>query len=211
MIPCFFHLWSEALWSSSKSHRCNNGFAFLRFLEFYVVVGNKSNCNLVNLYFKLQLQLHKNKKSLQLQLFKNMQLITLNYNHSCNWFNSGKTTLRTAQQILLSTLQPFDILNVASNLLTLVDLVDLSRWYSAADHWPWNWAKKAISLHASVLWFYIAHILADSCIICRTHAWYMNIVVRCLHSVLACLATRCAIVLCTWRVLWAVFSVIFRS
>ena len=41
---------------SSRSHRrCNNGFAFLRFLEFCVVAGNKSNCNLVNFYCKLQL------------------------------------------------------------------------------------------------------------------------------------------------------------
>jgi len=62
--------------SSSRSHRrCNNGFAFLRFLEFCVVAGNKSNCKLVNFYCKLQLELHKNKKSpleLQLQLLENM-------------------------------------------------------------------------------------------------------------------------------------------
>ena len=55
--------------------------AFLRFLKFCVVAGNKSNCNLDNFYCKLQL--HKNKKS-PLQLLDNMQLITLNYNYSCN-------------------------------------------------------------------------------------------------------------------------------
>jgi len=49
--------------------RCNNGFAFLRFLEFCVVAGNKSNCNLINFYCKLQL--HNNKKS-PLQLLENM-------------------------------------------------------------------------------------------------------------------------------------------
>jgi len=68
------------LWSGCRSlRRFNDGFAFLRFLEFCAVVGNKSNCNLVNFCCKLQLQLHKKKKSpLQLQLLKNMQLITLN-------------------------------------------------------------------------------------------------------------------------------------
>jgi len=52
----------------------------------------------------------------------------------------------------------------------------------------------AILLHTSVLWFsHIASILADSCIIRMS---CMNIV-PCLHSVWACLATVCVIVLCT--------------
>ena len=35
----------QALCSSSRSHRYNIGFAFLHFLEFCVVVGNKSTCS----------------------------------------------------------------------------------------------------------------------------------------------------------------------
>jgi len=43
----------QTLWSRRRSHRrCNNGFAFLRFLEFCVVAENKSNCNLVKFYCK---------------------------------------------------------------------------------------------------------------------------------------------------------------
>jgi len=62
----------DKLWCSSRSHRrCNNDFAFLRFLEFCGVAGNKSKCNLINFYCKLQLQLHKNKKY-PLQLLENM-------------------------------------------------------------------------------------------------------------------------------------------
>ena len=57
-----------------------------------------------------------------------------------------------------------------------------------------NFGTTAILLHTSVLWFsHIASILADSCIICRL---CMNII-PCLHSVWACLATVCVIVLCT--------------
>jgi len=63
-----------------------------------------------------------------------------------------------------------------------------------------NFVVTAILLHTSVLWFsHIAIILSDSCII-RTSC--MNIV-RCLHSVLVCLATVCVIVLCTWKALWS--------
>jgi len=62
----------DKLWCSSRSHRrCNNDFAFLRFLEFCGVAGNKSKCNLINFYCKLQLQSHKNKKY-PLQLLENM-------------------------------------------------------------------------------------------------------------------------------------------
>jgi len=57
-----------------------------------------------------------------------------------------------------------------------------------------NFVTTTIFLHTSVLWFsHIATIFTDSCVI-RTSC--MNIV-RCLHSVWACLATVCVIVLCT--------------
>ena len=57
-----------------------------------------------------------------------------------------------------------------------------------------NFVATAILLHTSVLWFsHIASILANSCII---HTSCMNIVPY-LHSVWACLAAVCVIVLYT--------------
>jgi len=55
-----------------------------------------------------------------------------------------------------------------------------------------NFVTTAILLHISALWFsHIASILADSCV---NRASCINIV-RCLHSIWACLATVCVIVL----------------
>jgi len=57
-----------------------------------------------------------------------------------------------------------------------------------------NFVTTAVLLHTSVLWIsHIASVVADSCII-RTSC---TNIVRCLHSVWACLATLCVIVLCT--------------